>query len=124
MIQRGIYDDVQREAFKPLHITKDKFLGLALKGRYQAPSLIIAMSEEMQLQIRKQLITLGHKLSLAQVDKFLKGEIALNPSIPNLKGRSGWDSKLRGLPELEEHKQIVQCKQQELRNSKQALPSA
>ncbi len=111
VVQRGLYEDVQRDAFKPLHITNDNFIDFALKGKYQAPSLIIIMSEEMQMHIRRKLITLGHKISSTQVDKFLKGDIALAPSLPNLKGRAGWDSKLSVIPELKATIQMDESKQ-------------
>ena len=63
------------------------------------------------MHIRRNLITLGHKLPATQVDRFLKGEIALVPRLPNLKGRTGWDSKLSGLPGLKETMQMAVCKQ-------------
>ena len=47
VVSRGSYDDQLKQALKPLHISKDKFLDIALKGKYQAPSLKLVMSEEM-----------------------------------------------------------------------------
>ncbi len=112
VVSRGSYDDQPKQALKLLHISKDKFLDIALKGKYQAPSLKLAMSEEMCVQVRKCLITLGHEISATQVERFLRGELALTPSSPNLKGRVGWDSKLGVSPGLCEAMQLVEQKQQ------------
>ena len=40
-------------------------------------------------------VTLGHRMSDKQVTKFLQGNLALMPNLPNLQGRAGWDTNLR-----------------------------
>ena len=105
VVQRALYEEEQRDVFKPLHITSQKFLGLALRGKYQAPSFMVVMDEDMRKQIQLKLIQLGHRISSTQVERFIQGEIPLLPNLPNLRGRAGWDSKLSELPGLVASKQ-------------------
>ena len=95
--QRALYEDDQKKVFKPMRVTADKFSGLAIKGKFQAPSFIAVTDENIRMQMHKHLIQLGHKISGVQVDRFISGQIPLTINVPNLRGRAGWDSRIKAI---------------------------
>ena len=94
--QRGNYNLLHSNFLKPIKVTHSRFKGLGVKGKYQAPGIALILSEQIHRQIEDHLIRLGHPLSNVQITNFRDGQVTLEPNLPNLKGRVGWDSKLTG----------------------------
>ena len=97
VLRRGSYDQLHDSYPKPIKITHSRFLGLGVKGKYQAPGIALVMSEQLSRQVEDHLIRLWHPLSSDQLAKFKNGQLELQPNLPNLNGRAGWDSKLTGI---------------------------
>ncbi len=114
IVQRGLADESQAEAFRPIKVTHDRFINLGVKGRFPAINCSIVVDDALRAVLEHNLIALGRRISNRDIQKFYNGDLALTPNIPNLNGRVGWDSKLRQLPGCTvESKPIVdnECKQ-------------
>ena len=98
---RGNYNQPQSDLLKPIKVTHSRFMTLGLQGKYQAPCLALILLEQLRSQIENHLIRLGHTISNRQIITFKNGQIALEPNLPNLNGRVGWDSNLKGIRALE-----------------------
>ena len=93
VVDRAIYDKDQLDVFKPIKVSKQKYEGLAVKGKYQAVHMDIRMTPQQREVVERHVITLGHNIAAIRVESFRKGEIGLLPYLPKLKGKAGWDSK-------------------------------
>jgi hypothetical protein len=95
IIDRGINDEEKRNKFRPLKVTHERFLSLGIKGKHAAISCSIDVDDETLRLLELNLITLGHRVSTKQQKDFREGKITFKPVVPNLKGRAGWDSKIK-----------------------------
>ena len=69
-----------------------------MKDKYQAVGFTVVLPDDFSKHVETSLIGLGQGISKVQIDKFRAGSLRLKPNLPNLKGRVGWDSNLKGLP--------------------------
>ncbi len=95
VVQRGFYESEQKQLFRPIKVTHEKFLHLGVKGKQPAFNCSIIYKEGVKDVIEHSIITLGHRISSKQLGKFRSGESQLTPNMPNLNGRVGWDSSLK-----------------------------
>ena len=56
------------------------------------------MPDDMRTQVEHSLISLGRRIPPSKISKFKQKQLGLKPNYPNLKGRAGWDSKIKVIP--------------------------
>ncbi len=95
VIQRACYDDGQKNLFKPLKTKRDKFGGLAIKGRFAILSCGVQLDPKMAQVLEHNLITLSRQIAASKVEQFKGNKINLVPVTIKLKGRAGWDSAIK-----------------------------
>ncbi len=95
IVQRSIEDEQHKHMFKPMKTTHERFLHLGVKGLYPAISASIVVDDDIKGILEQNIIALGHRIPANKVQQFCKGDLQLTPNVPNLKGRVGWDSKIK-----------------------------
>ncbi len=95
IVDRGIWKDEQKARFKPIKVTHERFLFLGIKGKQAALSCSIVVDDEIAGLVESSLITLGHRVSATDVRKFREGNLSFYATVPNLRGRVGWDSNIK-----------------------------
>ncbi len=63
IIARIVFDKERKDLFRPMKVTHERFLSLAIKGKQPAVSMQIQISDQLKDHLGDQLIMLGHKIS-------------------------------------------------------------
>ena len=95
IVERAAKDEDSKSAIKPCKITHQRFISLGLAGKHAAINCSIEVDDDVMKAVEGQLIKLGHLISAKQIRNFQEGSLKLKPSMPNLKGRAGWDSNIQ-----------------------------
>ena len=95
VVQRAMFDDEHRSMFKPVRCNDEKFINLALKGKFPAIDCGVLLSQDEITIIEHNILTLGRHIANKKVKEYCEGKITLKPNNPVLKGRAGWDSNIK-----------------------------
>ncbi len=80
--------------FRPIKVTTQRFLGLAIQGKHLATSMSVSLHRDKQQAITDSLIKLGRQISGKKLEQFKDGTLQIMPRPLAINGRVGWDSKL------------------------------
>ena len=95
VINRAISDDNIKNMFKPIRIKHEKLLGLGIKGKHPAFACAVQMSRDEIRSLETHIILLGRNIAEKKIRQYITGDIELKPTHPTMKGKAGWDSRIK-----------------------------
>ena len=95
VVERGSYTDCVKDEIKPYKVNHERFKSLGIGGKHAALNCSIVLTDGEAAFIEDSLITLGHRMSAANIAGFKAAQICLKNILLNLKGKVAWDCNLK-----------------------------